>query len=386
MESNPYSIIKIVFFAGMLFLITHCCFSKNTYIYSANSKDTIILDITDSYFFQGCKYGSQENFNPLTVILNRGFEMLRITSGQQYYNPLIPYYKFDNVIENLSHPFQNIKTYGTKDFFKEQVIPFGNIDRPYWYPNYTLHLIGGGITYTGLKEWFEFNKIPFPKTLSAITILGSALINESIEEKINDKGFRLNVDAIADVWIFDIGGILLFQSKKVNKFFSKTLNMRDWSKQPTFILPGYNLANCGQFISLKWKLPKIKNWYFFSMIGLGGIVGLSYKFKNNTSLSVGFGQGPKKKQNELFGLPIDVSLVPMGGIYFDKNNSLMASLEFSNSKKDLYHNYFAELNIYPGLLKIHKLDPSLWIALAKDGNVLFGIGTKYTFGLCIGYK
>lgn len=312
--------------------------------------------------------------------------MLRITTRQQYYRPEISEYKFNNIIENLSHPFRYVKVYGTEDFFKEQVIPFGNPEKPYWYPNYTLHLIGGGITYTGLKEWFEFYKIPYPKVLSAITILGSGIINESIEEKLGQPGFRLNVDAIADVWIFDIGGILLFQSKRVNNFFSKTLNMRDWSKQPTLVIPGFDLANCGQFISLKWELPKLKNWYFFSMLGLGGMAGLSYKFNNNTGLSIGFGQGAKKKNNDLFGLPIDISLVPMAGIYFDKNNSLMASLELSNSKNDLYHNYFAELNLYPGLIPLKKVDPSLWIVLARDGNIIFGIGTKFTLGMGLGYR
>ena len=340
----------------------------------------------ENYFYQGYQYGSQAKFNPLSVLLNRGFEMLRITTRQEFYDPAIPGYKVNNIIENLSHPVKYVNEYGSNDFFKEQVIPFGNIDKPYWYPNYTLHLFGGGITYTGLKEWFEWNKVPMPKVLSALTILGSALINESIEEKLGGPGFRLNVDAVADFWIFDMGGIILFQSKRVNSFFSKTLHMRDWSKQPAVVFPGFNLANCGQFISLKWQLPKLKNWSFFSLMGLGGMGGLSYQFTNNTSLSIGFGQGPKKKENNLVGLPIDVSLVPMGGIYFDKNNSLMASLEISNSRNDIYHNYIAELNLYPGFIKIKKLDPSFWAALAKDGNVLFGIGTRYTLGLGVGYR
>ncbi|MDP1725603.1 MAG: hypothetical protein Q8M15_02375 [Bacteroidota bacterium] len=378
--------IKKLIFIGILILSCTCGFSSNLDSDSSRTDDSINFEIDKPYFYQGYSYGSQINFNPLTVVLNRGFEMLRITSGQLYYNPAIAGYKFNNIIENLSHPFRYVKVYGTADFFKEQVIPFGNPDKPYWYPNYTLHLLAGGITYTGLKEWFEFNKIPYPKMLSAVTLLGSALINESVEEKLKNPGFRLNVDAVADVLIFDLGGILLFQSKKVNRFFSKTLNMRDWSKQPMFVFPGINLANCGQFISLKWKLPGLKNIYFFSMIGLGGMGGLSYKFSDQTGLSIGFGQGPKRKDNELFGLPIDVSLVPMGGIYYDKNNSLLASLEFSNSKNDVYHNYFAELNIYPGFIPVKKIDPSLWLAFARDGNVLFGICTKYTLGLGVGMR
>ena len=378
--------VKKFIFIGIIILLGYRGFSTNLDSVSGGTRDTFYSVHNEPYFYHGYTYGSERKFNPLAVILNRGFEMFRITSGQLYYNPAIAGYKFNNIIENLSHPIRYVKVYGSADFFKEQVIPFGNVSKPYWYPNYTLHLLAGGITYTGLKEWFEFNQIPFPKLLSAVTLIGSALINESVEEKLANPGFRLNVDAVADVLIFDIGGILLFQSKKVNSFFSKTLNMRDWSKQPMLVFPGVNLANCGQFISLKWKLPFVQNWYFFSMVGLGGMGGLSYKFSDHTGLSIGFGQGPKRKDNELFGLPIDVSLVPMGGIYYDKNSSLLASLEFSNSKNDVYHNYFAELNIYPGLIPIKKIDPSLWLAVARDGNVLFGVSTKYMLGLGVGIR
>ncbi len=371
--------------SAILLLLQLNCFAYNGG-YNPFKRDTIPRDLSRNYFYHAYQYGSQAQFNPLQVVLNRGFEMLRIRSGQPSYDPQISPYKFHNIIANLSSPFQRVKEYGTHDFFFQQVIPFGNRTKHYWYPNYTLHLIGGGITFTGLKEWYIYHKVPCPGILSAVTIMGSALINESIEERVTGPAFRLNVDVIADVWIFDIGGILLFQSKKVNRFFSRTLNMQDWSKQPTLLLPGKQLANCGQFISLKWKLPLLKNWYFFSMIGLGGMGGLSYKFKNGSGLSMGIGQGAKKKEVELFGLPIDVSLVPMGGIYYDKHNSLLASLEFSAAENDVYHNYFAELNLYPGLIRIKKIAPSLWMALAKDGSILFGVGTRYTLGLGIGYK
>ncbi|OYU96507.1 MAG: hypothetical protein CFE21_08970 [Bacteroidetes bacterium B1(2017)] len=337
------------------------------------------------YFYEGLTYGSQGNYNPATVLLNRGFEMLRITTGNLYYDPINYKYRFDNIICNLAHPIQNISDYGTKEFFLEQVIPFGDPKKPYWYPNYTLHLFGGGMTYTGLKEWFVSKKISHAGILSGATLLGAALINESIEERQRGGSFNLNVDAIADFYFFDIAGILLFQSKKVNYFFSKKLNMRDWSRQPMLLLPGVYMGNCGQFFSFKPRIPYTKSWYFFSMMGLGGLVGVSHTFPSNYGLSIGFGQGPKRKEKELLGLPIDVSLVPMAGLYLDKNNSLLASLELSNSKNDLYHNYFAELDVYPGLVKIgKKFSPGAWLALSKEKDVVFGINCNYTFGLGVG--
>ncbi len=340
--------------------------------------------LNDNYFYQGLSYGSQSNYNPLTVLLNRGFEMLRITQQSNRYDPIIPGYKVSNILKNLGNPIVGVAQYGTVDFFREQVIPFGNIDKPYWYPNYTLHLIGGGITYTTMKEWLDAHQVKHSKRYAAAIILASALINESVEEKTTDYRFRLNVDAVADFWIFDVGGILLFQSDKVNSFFSKTLNMRDWSRQPAVYFQSMNLANCGQFTSLKWKLPYTKNLYFFGLVGLGGLGGLSYKFQNSTAISVGLGQGPRRKNVDLLGLPIDINLVPMAGIYFDRNNSLLASLELSNSKNDLYHNYFAELNLYPGFIPLKGIEPSFWLNVARDGNFMLGVGSKYTFGMMFG--
>lgn len=344
-------------------------------------------DVAKNYFYQALPYGSMGNFNPLTVVLNRGFEMMRITRSDLAYDALHYNYRFHNIFENLGHPIKHVKQYGAKDFFLEQVIPFGNPRKPYWYPNYTLHLFGGGMTYTGLKEWYTYNKMPIPGVLSAATVLTAALINEAIEERERPGDFILNVDAVADVWIFDLGGILLFQSKKVNHFFSSKLNMRDWSRQPMLLFPGPYMGNCGQFFSFKPKIPGTKDWYFFSLMGLGGLVGVSHTFKNNYAWSIGFGQGPKRKDKELFGLPIDISLVPMAGIYLDKHNSVLASLEFSNSQNDLYHNYFAELNIYPGLIHIGKrFSPGIWSAVSKQKTVLFGINCQYTFGIGLGRR
>lgn len=311
--------------------------------------------------------------------------MSRITKERSYYSPAIPSYKVNNIIENLTHPFKYVGQYGVVDFFREQVIPFGNLDKLYWWPNYTLHLVGGGITYTGLKEWSKAHHIKYPRLVAASTIVGAALINESVEEKLASKGFRLNVDAIADFWLFDITGILLFEySPGVNRFFSKTLHARDWSKQPAVLLPGFNLANCGQFIAMKWKVPGVPKLSLFSLVGLGGLGGLSYPVNEKMNISVGIGSGPQKKNKDLFGLPIDVSLVPMMGIYLDRNNSLMASLELSASYNDLYHNYFSELNIYPGLFRYKSIDPSLWMAIAQDGYVLMGLGCRYTYGYGLG--
>jgi hypothetical protein len=65
----------------------------------------------------------------------------------------------------------------------------------------------------------------------------------------------------------------------------------------------------------------------------------------------------------------------------------MASLELSNSPNDKYHNYFAELNVYPGLVKIgKKFSPGLWSAITRQNQLILGFNCNYTFGLGIGRR
>ena len=76
-------------------------------------------------------------------------------------------------------------------------------DTAYWVPNYTLHLIGGGMTFRALTEWFEDQRFPLAWLWSGAIMLGSAFVNETLENKRNTG---CNTDAIADVYFFDIGG------------------------------------------------------------------------------------------------------------------------------------------------------------------------------------
>jgi hypothetical protein len=83
-----------------------------------NPNDSIGSDRKNEiYFYEGLKFGSQGNFNPLSILLNRGFEMMRITRSDLVYDPFHYRYRFDNVFDNLSHPIERVKTYGSKEFF-----------------------------------------------------------------------------------------------------------------------------------------------------------------------------------------------------------------------------------------------------------------------------
>ncbi|HOI28456.1 MAG TPA: fibronectin type III domain-containing protein [Melioribacteraceae bacterium] len=317
------------------------------------------------YFYQGLDYGNQSIYHPAYVLLNGGFDMIQVGNRRDIKN--FPYnIAIKNIWKNLSEPFKPISRYGWWNFFKDQVFPLSlNKQNAQFFPNYTLHLIGGGMEYAALDEWFEYNNYPYPELFSAFTVMTYHLINE-IAENGNYEGD--DVDPIADIYIFDIGGILLFTSNSVRRFFAEDLNLADWSQQPSFSLRNGELHNNGQFFSIKWKFPFLERWYAFYYFGTNGVGGLSYKFDDGSALSVGFGLAASdlilldEKTNKK-----TLGLVGNLGVFYDRNNSLLASLSVT-----IKTDYMINLNIYPGVIKFWDVSPGLWGAYSQDGNVILG--------------
>lgn len=317
------------------------------------------------YFYQGLNYGNQSIYHPVYVLLNGGFDMIQVGNRRDIIN--FPYnIAVKNIWKNLSEPFKPISRYGWWNFFKDQVFPLSlNKQNAQFFPNYTLHLIGGGMEYAALDEWFEYNNYPYPELFSAFTVMTYHLINE-IAENGNYEGD--DVDPIADIYIFDIGGILLFTSNSVRRFFAEDLNLADWSQQPSFSLRNGELHNNGQFFSIKWKFPFLERWYAFYYFGTNGVGGLSYKFDNGSALSVGFGLAASdlilldEKTNKK-----TLGLVGNLGVFYDRNNSLLASLSIT-----IKTDYMINVNIYPGVIKFWDVSPGLWGAYSQDGNVILG--------------
>ncbi len=333
-----------------------------------------------SYFYKGLTYGNQAIYHPLYVILNGGFDMIQVGNKRDIKN--FPYkIAITNIWRNISDPFTPINNYGWWDFISDQVLPLSlNKNNAQFWPNYTLHLIGGGMEYAALKEWYEFHKYPYPQWLSALTVMSYHFINEVAE---NGNRIGDDVDPIADLYIFDIGGILLFTSESVKRFFSEDLNLADWSQQPSFSLRNGELHNNGQFFSVKWKLPFLNSWHAFYYFGTNGVGGLSYKFEDGSALSVGAGLATgdlilldERTNKKTLGL------VGNFGVFYDKNNSLLASLSVT-----IKTDYMININIYPGVIKLWDVSPGLWGAYSQDGNVILGFTvTWFPFGFAYSVK
>ena len=337
--------------------------------------NTCLATTADStlYFYHGKSYGSESLFNPLNVIINGGFGILQISNRSNRLSDIDFENGWKNVTYNLSHPFQTIDAFGWDKFWRQEVFPTSfKLKQAQYYPNYKNHLCGGGFTYRAFVEWYRFHNYQKPVLWALSSWMAYHLLNEVVE---NNYYVGPNVDSISDVYIFNTAGLLLFSINKVARFFGNTLHMRDWS-----FMPGYDpwlntIENIGQNFMIKVKLPFWKSWSYFNHWGVHGMFGLSHLAQNGNSISFAGGLVAKELvqiDNDTGVRELTTSLVWTAGIFYDRDNSLLASLILSGTK-----GYRVRINIYPGVIKYGKLSPGFFFNLRKDNQAVLGFHFNY---------
>jgi hypothetical protein len=329
-----------------------------------------------NYFYTNKDYGSEALFNPISLIINGAYDVTQLQSVTNKIHDPDFSRKARVVFENLGNPFESIRHYGVSKFITGEFLPLkwekGNMQ---WIPNYQNHLIGGGMLYTAMREWYDEHNFPVPWLFSSATLMTQHLLNEIYESGAHEGW---SVDEVSDIYIFDLGGIVLFSFDSVSEFFSETLNFSDWSLQSTITAPN-GRVNAGQYFSFKWQLPFSEEYSLFYRYGMGGVVGLSKKMDEENNLSAGLGfrtkhlidVGPNRQRTIETGWQL--------GIFYDRNNSLLASVVLSGIKE-----YFCSIDIYPGIIKFGEFSPGVWTVIGRNGNAMFGLTTKYV--LSLGYE
>jgi hypothetical protein len=326
------------------------------------------------YYYTGKAYGSESLYNPLSVIINGGYDVLQASAHSRVLSD--PPYRigFNNVWDNISDPLPQINKFGWNRFIGQELFPLSlSIDKAQYFPNYTLHLIGGGMEYRMMAEWYEYNGVPAPQLFSVATMAAYHLLNETVE---NDRYVGVNVDPIADLLVFDPAGIILFLSDDVAEFFSTTLHLSDWSGQPAINPRFRTLENHGQNFSMKYRPPFWDRTSFFYYFGDNGLIGLSFHQPDGYSLSCGGGAVAKELRTvdtRNGTRTVSVTLGWIAGIFYDRENSLLASLILSNQINERM-----KLNLYPGVLNAGSLSPGLFCGLGQGNQFTAGITFRYS--------
>ena len=115
------------------------------------------------YFYHAREYGSEALFNPISLVLNSGFGILQYSNRSRDLFAVRYATGWKNVTYNLSHPFRAINDYGWGEFLGNEFYPkdFSRKNAQYW-PNYQNHLIGGGMNYVEVAEWYRYHGVNYP--------------------------------------------------------------------------------------------------------------------------------------------------------------------------------------------------------------------------------
>jgi hypothetical protein len=326
-------------------------------------------DGEDSYYFYSrLDYGSERLISPLRTITNGGFGILDMQSRSNQLSDIEWRNGWHNLWLNLGSPLRAINERGWGKFLKTEVIPFSVEPggAQYW-PNYMNHLIGGGFSYRLMREWYRSHGFAYETIWAVFTMAADHLLNETVEM---DGTQGWNVDPVADIYIFDLGSMILFSSDRIARFFGRTLHMADWSLLSYYDPAHGTLENISQKYMVRLRLGHTTPWYLFYHWGNSGELGLSRHVGGGRHLSAGFGFVAKNLVKvDRFSQTAD--LATTFGVFYDRHGSLLASLQYSRTRDSRWR-----ANFYPGLLRLGPFQPGLAVSLHQGGAVSLGV----TFG------
>jgi hypothetical protein len=114
-------------------------------------------------YYKPLDYGSEAMFNPISVLMNGGLDVLQSYNNSTRADDILWNTQSTSVWRSVSSPAYYINQYGWNKFLTQEVIPTSlDIKKIQWVPNYTIHLMCGGMEYRKLSEWYDYHGYPFP--------------------------------------------------------------------------------------------------------------------------------------------------------------------------------------------------------------------------------
>src|SRR4051812_33567206 len=111
-------------------------------------------------FYTDKRYGSEREFNPLTQLLNEGFDVLSSTSQNRHIFDRGLDVDARNVLRSLANPIGSINEYGWGNLLRAEILPTSftrSRTSGKWISNYQLHLLGSGMVSLRMTDWYEIH-------------------------------------------------------------------------------------------------------------------------------------------------------------------------------------------------------------------------------------
>lgn len=327
-------------------------------------------------FYDSRAYGSEAEFNPLSILVNEGLDQLRTSSHRGLLT--FPYRQSAVVVlHSLANPERVLRHYGYRAWLRNEVFPLTTKAQGggQWYPNYQLHLFGSGMTYARLAEWYEqHGYTAHPRILAGVTAFAFHFLNEMIE---TGPTFRDDEDSLTDLMIFDPASIILWNQGWVLHRFGGRLEMTDWQGQASVGEPGTTIENAYSMVMLRAPLPRTDDWKVMTTAGNAFLLGVSRRVGAEYWLTASGGFDPA--DNPVIDTRTGAktaTLLPDVGLFVDRNSSLLVSFISKGGS-----NNGATLNVYPGVLRMGRVSPGLWVQGIRGGGLRFGVESRIGLGL-----
>jgi hypothetical protein len=366
-------ISKLLVVAGCIVTLGACQTAPPTSFSPTPVLDSAAVRERTTRFYASRDYGSESQLNPISLIVNGGFDQLRTS-------PTRPIFKlaygpgFHSLWYSVLHYDAVVRHFGVSNWLRDEVFPLSGKGSGggQWYPNYHLHLLGGGATYAEMVEWFEQHGASHPELLSGFTMYGWHVLTETVEH----LGYCCeNEDSLTDLTIFDLGSIILFNQDWAKRQFGRALEFKTWQGQPAMI--GQSLENAYMMAMIRTQLPGTTNWRAINTFGNAFLFGPSRRVGADVWVSATAGFDPV--DNPVIDAATNkktATLKPNAGVFLDRQGSLLVSFITKGGSTN-----GPTLNIYPGVVGWHGVSPGLWVQQVRGGGMRYGIVSPWGLGL-----
>jgi len=329
-------------------------------------------------FYRSRAYGTERQFNPLSLVINGGLDQLRTEGANTHVFELQYGRMAQNVVRSLVNTERVLRAYGWNRWMRFELLPMSTKTGGggQWVPNYQLHLLGGGMTGVRMTEWYTQRGCRHPEWAAAGTVYAWHFLTEMVEHGTNKR----SADAITDLLIFDSAAFLLWRTERVQRFVVRHVEMTNWPGQPTIVLPDRTIENVHMAAMLRTRLPGTTEWRAMTTFGAAFLVGVSRRAPNGDWMSLALGADPI--DNPVIDPETgrkSVVLKPQASIFWDRDGSLLATLGARGGRTEIL-----TLNVYPGVFRVGGYAPGVWAQWLRTGQLRFGVATELGPGLGVG--